>query len=118
MLHDGWFWLSMILGAIVLTVILLLAWAIRSVRREQREEARRLREAPKEDPSFTVDCSIKPEDGAVKLSFARRVVSVTVEPDTARFMAKKMHEAADVVDHVEGVEREQRPTSWDRIKDD
>lgn len=111
MFHDGWFWLAAVETIILLGIVGLFVWALRSVSREARVDRQ-----PSKPVPFTVEAKISPKDGEVHIDYDHRVTGVSLNPTAARYMADKIHVAADVAESPALEERAKLPTAWDRIK--
>lgn len=116
MLHDGFFWATVILGLILLSIVGLLFWLLRGFNRERREEEERRRAAlaiPKHGP-LQIEVKWDANEREVYMKFSTSIDCVNLQPAEARQLGSKIVEAADKASPPEN----DRPTSWERINED
>lgn len=123
MLHDGWFWAFAIETILVLGVIGLIIYAVKtSGARSHPNPPEPIGQSRGIDrvEKFDVLADIGHLTGEVHVDFSRRVTGISVTPPSARHMANVLNEAADCAEgHVEFPKipkQPLRPTAWDRIR--
>lgn len=118
MLHDVWFWIAAVEGLVILSAVVFLVWAIKTMPPAPPRMNGYIRG---KTGSFDLNAQIGHQTGEVLMAFDKSIVQMSVTPPDARYMAKVFAEAADCAEgHIKPVSapKEIRPTAWDRLRGD
>jgi heme/copper-type cytochrome/quinol oxidase subunit 2 len=115
-LHDGFFWATIVLSLIILGFFGVIVWCVRHFERERREDEARRRAAQATPKHGRLEVEVKwdSNEREVTLVYSTSVTHVQLQPAEARQLGSKIVEAADKASPPEN----DRPTSWERINED